>query len=94
MLLLSAAGCASLRSCEGDACSADAKITNEVRAQLTSHRELGAPAAIHVQTIRGVVYLSGLVDTDLERRNAEAIVMKVSDVKDVVNDLGTRNDSR
>jgi len=47
-----------------------------------------------VQTINGVVYLSGIVDTDLERRNAEAIALKVSGVKDVVNNLATRNDGR
>lgn len=87
-------GCAAFQSCEGDACTGDAKITADVKAQFIAHRELGAPAGLRVQTIKGVVYLSGIVDTDLERRNAEAITLKVENVKDVVNNLATRNDGR
>jgi osmotically-inducible protein OsmY len=94
LLLGFTSGCAAFKSCEGDACTPDQKITADVREQFVAHRELGAPAGLHVQTIHGVVYLSGIVDSDLERRNAEAIALTVANVKDVVNNLATRNDGR
>jgi osmotically-inducible protein OsmY len=95
-VLLSAAvsGCAGFSRCTPDNCSADAKITSDVSEVLAEHRELGPPAAIHVQTVHGVVYLTGLVDTDLEVRRAEAMVLQVANVKDVVNSLTTRNAGR
>jgi osmotically-inducible protein OsmY len=40
------------------------------------------------------VYLNGTVETDFERRNAEALVMQVANVKDVVNSLNARNAGR
>jgi osmotically-inducible protein OsmY len=87
-------GCASFGKCDPENCANDAKITADVRAMVKEHRELGAPAAFHVQTINGIVYLNGLVDTDMERRSFESLVMQVPNVKDVVNSLDIRNTGR
>ena len=96
VLLLAAglSGCASFGKCDPENCTGDAKITADVHALIKEHPEFGPPAGIRVQTINGVVYLNGLVDTDLERLNAAALVLQVPNVKDVVNMLDTRNVGR
>lgn len=95
-LLLAAglSGCASFGKCDAANCTGDAKITADVHALIKEHPEFGPPAGIRVQTINGVVYLNGLVDTDLERLNAGALVLQVANVKDVVNSLDARNFGR
>jgi osmotically-inducible protein OsmY len=95
-LLLAAAisGCASFGKCTSDACAGDAKITAEVSALLAQRSALGAPGSVRVQTIKGVVYLNGIVDTDLDRSDAEAIAYQAANVKDVVNSVAVRGNSR
>jgi osmotically-inducible protein OsmY len=44
-----------------------------------------------VQTLNGVVYLYGLVDTDLMREQAEQIARQAPHVKKVVNSIGVIN---
>ncbi|HZE43068.1 MAG TPA: BON domain-containing protein [Steroidobacteraceae bacterium] len=87
-------GCASFGKCDPESCTGDKKITADVYAMIKEHREFGAPGTIRVQTINGVVYLNGLVETDFERRSAESLVMQVANVKDVVNSLDVRNSAR
>ena len=87
-------GCVGFGKCDPENCANDAKITADVRAMVKDHRELGAPAAFHIQTINGIVYLNGIVDTDLERRSFESLVMQLPNVKDVVNSLDIRNTGR
>lgn len=96
MLLMAASlqGCASFGKCDPASCTGDKKITADVSAMFSDHREFGAPGTIRVQTINGVVYLNGLVETDFERRSAESLVMQVANVKDVVNSLDVRNSAR
>jgi osmotically-inducible protein OsmY len=94
LLMAGLPGCASLGRCDSESCSGDAKITADVRAMIVEHPEFGPPAAIRVQTINGVVYLNGIVDTDLVRLNATALVQQIPNVKDVVNSLDARNQGR
>jgi osmotically-inducible protein OsmY len=61
---------------------------------LAQHSEFGPPGTIHVQTINGVVYLNGLVNSDLERQTAETLVLRIPSVKDVVNSLSSRTNAR
>lgn len=87
-------GCALFDKCAPENCSTDAQITQDVNALLAQHRELGPPATVHVQSINGVVYLSGQLDSDFEIRNAEALVRQVANVKDVENNLNPRSNAR
>jgi osmotically-inducible protein OsmY len=87
-------GCAGFGRCSPEYCASDKTTLAELNETLASHRELGAPAAIHSQVINGVAYITGVVDTDLEVRRAESIAMQVPGVKDVVNSLTTRNTGR
>jgi osmotically-inducible protein OsmY len=94
MFALSVAGCSSFGRCTAAACAHDAKITADVYRLLAEQPALGAPGQLQVQTIDRVVYLYGLVDTDLDRLNAVAIAFQAPNVKDVVESLGVRGNSR
>ncbi|HEY2679581.1 MAG TPA: BON domain-containing protein [Steroidobacteraceae bacterium] len=92
ILVACLAGCTSLK-CSPENCATDATISRDVRAVFSQHPELGAPAELHVQTINGVVYLNGMVNSDFERQSAEALVRQVANVVDVVNSLSPRSNS-
>jgi osmotically-inducible protein OsmY len=87
-------GCAIFPTCSPENCATDKQISADVSQLFSEHPELGPPAALHIQTINGVVYLSGPVDTDLVVRNAEALARQVANVKDVQNNLYARSNSR
>ncbi len=88
VLATSLEGCLSSSSqCDSAECQADAKITAAVKAKLKERRELGPPNAIYVQTRGGVVYLTGQVNTDLQRDTAEAVAGAVPGVDRIVNNI-------
>jgi osmotically-inducible protein OsmY len=94
MLAAALAGCAVFQKCAPENCATDAKITADVDDLFSQHAEFGPPGTVHVQTINGVVYLNGQVNTDMERQSAETLVLKVPNVKDVVNSLSSRSNAR
>jgi hypothetical protein len=79
--------CAAFGKC-GLGCPGDADITAEVHALFEQHPVLEPPNLLDVQTLDRVVYLSGLVDTDLERQIAESVALEAKGVKRVVNSIG------
>ena len=81
------AGCASFGKCGPGECSGDAKITAEVRALFAQSSSLGGPNHISVQTVRGVVYLRGVVSTPLQIEEAGSIAEQAAGVTDVQNML-------
>jgi len=81
-------GCAAYRKCGFGGCPGDAEITAEVQALFSQHPALEPPNIINVQTRDHVVYLYGLVDTDLERQTAESVALQASGVTKVVNSIG------
>ena len=64
----------------------DAKIEASVRDLLSARINL-APNAVNVQSIGGVVYLYGLVDTGREKWAAESIAAQTPGVARVVNSI-------
>jgi osmotically-inducible protein OsmY len=87
------AGCAPFGKCGLGECPADAKISAEVRALLAQSPSLGAPNLISVHTIRGVVYLRGLVSTPYQVAEAGSIAGQAAGVTNVQN-LVTIDNSR
>ena len=73
--------------CGSGGCPGDAKVTAEVRALLNQHPALGPPNQIYVQTLDGVVYLTGQVATDLQRDSAEAVAHEAPGVSRVMNTI-------
>ena len=94
LLVAALQGCAVFPKCSPENCDADAEIKRNVEAVFAEHTELGAPGTIRVQSINKVVYLNGLVNSDLERQSAEALALQVPNVKDVVNSITPRSNSR
>ncbi|MGO9945802.1 MAG: BON domain-containing protein [Steroidobacteraceae bacterium] len=95
-LLLAGAlpGCAVYEKCGFGGCPGDAKISADVRALLSQHPGAAAPGAVSVQTLDGVVYLYGVVDTDLMREQAGEIALQAPHVKKVVNSIGVLNEGK
>ena len=67
----------------------DAAITTKVKARFADDPKVSA-IAIQVETLKGVVQLSGFAKSASERANAESIAKDVSGVKRVMNDISVR----
>jgi len=83
-------GCAAYgayRKCGSRGCPGDARITAEVRTLLNQHPALGPPNQLYVQTLDGVVYLTGQVATDLQRDTAESATHEATGVSRVINTI-------
>jgi osmotically-inducible protein OsmY len=91
---LAVSGCAAYEKCGFKGCPGDAKIAAAVSAAFTHHAELQPPNLIDVQTIDGVVYLYGLVDTDYQLQMAEFVAHQVPGVTKVVNSIGLAGNAR
>jgi osmotically-inducible protein OsmY len=84
-------GCAVYKTyekCGFAGCPDDQRITRDVQALLSQHPALEPPNLIDVKTLDHVVYLNGLVDTDLERQLAESVAAGAKGVTRVVNSIG------
>jgi osmotically-inducible protein OsmY len=81
-------GCAAYKKCGFGGCPGDAEITAQVRALFDQHPALKPPNLLEVQTLDHVVYLNGVVDTDLERQMAESVAHEAKGVTKVVNSIG------
>jgi osmotically-inducible protein OsmY len=85
------AGCATFGMCGLRECPADAKITGEVRTRFAQSPALGPPNLISIQTVRGMVYLRGLVSTPYEIAEAGSIAAGVPGVTNIQNLLSIDN---
>lgn len=68
----------------------DSVITTKIKADLAASEHTSA-LAIHVETYKGTVQLSGFVDSDKESKTAESIAKKVKGVQEIENDLIVKN---
>jgi osmotically-inducible protein OsmY len=90
-------GCAvyeTYKKCGFAGCPDDQRITRDVQALLSQHPALEPPNLIDVKTLDHVVYLNGLVDTDLERQMAESVAAGAQRVARVVNSIGLSGGAR
>lgn len=79
-------GCATFEKC-GYGCPPDRKLTANIRQKLGSRGDY----QVYVQAQDGVVFLSGLVYSDLELQDAESVVRDTPGVTRVVNMLAVSN---
>lgn len=84
-------GCATYRTCGFGGCPGDATITADIQSLFAQHSTLEPPTLIDVQTLDHVVYLYGLVDTDVERQLAESVALEAPGVARVVNSISLAN---
>ena len=83
--LIALVGCASSMVPEGTR-HADTGITSVVQTSLEVNDKVKA-RQVEVQTREGVVYLTGVVDTEEARREAGRVAWRTEGVRGVVNDL-------
>lgn len=84
-------GCAAYAAyekCGFRGCPGDAAITAEVQRLIAEHPALGPPNVIDVHSVDHVVYLTGLLDTDVERQLAESTARQANGVARVVDSIG------
>lgn len=65
----------------------DVGVTARVKTEIAQTQGIGNAAAVKVDTYRGVVILSGFVDTEQQKRDAGQAAIKVSGVEKVFNNL-------
>jgi osmotically-inducible protein OsmY len=80
-------GCATNAKCGAKDCPSDAEITAKVQAALDQRSDLGPPGAINVQTVNGVVYLSGAVSVNSMKRAAADVARRIKGVTQVENTI-------
>jgi osmotically-inducible protein OsmY len=83
-------GCAAFGKCSGESCAADAALTENVTVRFAPYPALAADS-IRVQTLHQVVYLTGVVDTDVERLLAVSLAGEVDGVTRVVDSISVNN---
>ena len=89
--LFTTVGCAVVRDQQSvGAYIDDATLTTRVKAKFAEDRAVSA-MAINVETLNGVVQLSGFAKSADERMLAERLARDTSGVKDVRNDIIVRN---
>lgn len=93
LLATALSGCATYQKCGFSGCPGDAEITAAVKAEIDNHPDFGPVANFNVKTLDGVVYISGKVDTDLQKQGVEDVLSTVANVKRVVNSVYTNNTS-
>jgi osmotically-inducible protein OsmY len=81
-------GCAVYNKCGFAGCPGDAQIAANVTALFDQHPVLSPPNLLYVQSVDHVVYLNGVVDTDLEREIAGSVALQAVGVTKVVNSIG------
>ncbi len=97
LLAAAASGCTTYRlyqKCGLHGCPGDAEISARVRALLDRHTELKAPNAVYVQTLDGIVFLSGQVVTDVQRDTAESLARQVPGVRGVADNIALEYNGR
>src|SRR6185295_10444940 len=88
--LVALTGCQSTTGKTAGQTMSDASITTAVQTKLTSDRLSNFPR-IDVDTERGVVNLSGVVETEAQRARAERLALQVNGVVRVNNNLQIQN---
>jgi len=97
---LALSGCAPNRTAEPESSSrsvgeftSDAALTAKVKTAIASDAGLGSAAAINVNTYRGVVQLSGFVDSPEKIERAAEAARSVQGVRSVENDIRVKPSS-
>jgi hypothetical protein len=80
-------GCAGKQANEQPSSPQDAATTAKVKSAIATEAGARTAAAVNVDTFRGVVHLSGFVDSEEQSRRAADAAKKVAGVKSVKNEL-------
>lgn len=94
VLAAALSGCATFQAgqkCDSAGCGSDAQVSAAVEQSFAMHPELGAPGDLQVETLNHVVYLNGIVYTDLQRNIANTVALMASNNAPIVNSIAVDN---
>ena len=87
VLSLGSGGCTAIHKCGFRGCPEDHQITAAVESLFAQHPVLRPPNLVYVNALNHVVYLSGQVNTDLERTIADRLARQAPGVTAVRNNI-------
>jgi len=93
----SLAGCSTYevwRKCGLEGCPGDPQLRAQVLSQLRQHPALGPPNRVYVQALDGTVYLSGQVETDLQRADVVSVTAYAAPGHRIVDNIALSYDGR
>jgi osmotically-inducible protein OsmY len=80
-----------LGACASPPPSPDARLAARVKQEIAQTQGIGSARSVNVETARGVVVLSGFIDTEKQRYDAGQAALKVDGVQQVFNNLQVLN---
>ena len=87
LVLMALSGCTSMTGETLGQNIDDTNITGAVKTKLATGEKASTLTRINVDTVRGVVTLNGVVETESDRVRAEQLASQVGGVKRVINNL-------
>jgi osmotically-inducible protein OsmY len=87
LIALAMAGCRTMTGESAGQNIDDASITTAVKSKLASRDKVGTLTRIGVKTQNGNVYLTGVANSEAEKRQAESTAWSVKGVRSVVDDI-------
>lgn len=80
-----------LSACASTPPSPDAKLAARIRQEIAQTEGISGVRSINVETHKGVVILSGYIDTEKQRYDAAQTALKVDGVQQVFNNIQVSN---
>lgn len=80
-----------LSACASTPQSPDATLAARIKQEIAQTEGIGGARSVNVQTHRGVVILSGFIETEKQKNDAAQIALKVSGVQQVFNNIQVMN---
>lgn len=80
-----------LSACASTQQSPDAKLAAQIKQEIAQTEGIGGARSVNVETHKGVVILSGFIDSAKQREDAAQAALKVSGVQQVFNNIQVQN---
>lgn len=82
-----------LSACASTPPSPDAQLAANIKEQIRQTEGVGSARSVNVEAAKGVVILSGFIDSEKQKQDAAQTALKVSGVQQVFNNLQVLNRS-
>jgi hyperosmotically inducible protein len=76
-----------LSACASTPPSPDAQLSRRIKQEIAQTQGIGSAGSVNVETHKGVVVLSGFIDTEKQKYDAAQTALKVDGVQQVFNNL-------
>jgi osmotically-inducible protein OsmY len=80
-----------LSACSSTPRSPDAQLASRIKQEIAQTEGIGSAKSVNVETAKGVVILSGFIDTEQQKEDAAQTALKVDGVQQVYNNIQVRN---